>query len=74
MHTPYLPTYPSGTAHSSFVSLMGHARTTLAQAAAMKAYIDLDGRYFGGRNVWVCFYAEADFEADKLAPSSTEPK
>mmetsp|Transcript_61153 Transcript_61153/g.136221 ORF Transcript_61153/g.136221 Transcript_61153/m.136221 type:complete len:210 (-) Transcript_61153:447-1076(-) len=44
------------------------------QAAAMKAYIDLDGRYFGGRNVWVCFYAEADFEADKLAPSSTEPK
>ena len=26
------------------------------QAAAMKAYIDLDGRFFGGRHVWVCFF------------------
>ena len=25
------------------------------QAAAMKAYIDLDGRFFGGRHVWVCY-------------------
>ena len=33
------------------------------QAAAMKAYIDLDGRYFGGREVKVAFFAEADFEA-----------
>ncbi len=40
----------------------------------MKAYIDLDGRYFGGRNVWVCFFAETEFDADKLAPSSSEPK
>ena len=33
----------------------------------MKAYIDFDGRYFDGRKIWVCFYAEADFEADKLS-------
>ena len=29
----------------------------------MKAYIDLDGRYFGGWEVKVAFFAEADFEA-----------
>eukprot|EP00316_Scyphosphaera_apsteinii_P023958 CAMPEP_0119307650 /NCGR_PEP_ID=MMETSP1333-20130426/8086_1 /TAXON_ID=418940 /ORGANISM="Scyphosphaera apsteinii, Strain RCC1455" /LENGTH=342 /DNA_ID=CAMNT_0007311241 /DNA_START=252 /DNA_END=1280 /DNA_ORIENTATION=- len=44
------------------------------QAAAMKAYIDLDGRYFGGRNVWVCFFKEADFDAGNLAPNAGEPK
>ena len=44
------------------------------QAAAMKAYIDLDGRYFGGRNVWVCFFAESEFEREALAQSSREPK
>ena len=44
------------------------------QAAAMKAYIDLDGRYFGGRNVWVCFFSETSFDANDLAPSSSEPK
>ena len=44
------------------------------QAAAMKAYIDLDGRYFGGRNVLVAFFSEADFDRDELAPSSREPK
>ena len=43
------------------------------QAAAMKSYIDLDGRYFGGRNVWVCFFPEADFDAGKLAPSGKDP-
>ena len=37
------------------------------QAAAMKAYIDLDGRFFGGRNVWVAFFSEADFSRDALA-------
>ena len=44
------------------------------QAAAMKAYIDLDGRYFGGRNVWVAFFSEPDFEAGALAPSEREPR
>ena len=28
------------------------------QAAAMKAYIDLDGRFFGGRHVWVCLFPD----------------
>ena len=40
----------------------------------MKAYIDLDGRYFGGRNVWVCFFSESNFDANDLAPSGSEPK
>lgn len=44
------------------------------QAAAMKAYIDLDGRYFGGRNVWVAFYTEKDFDANALAPNDREAK
>ena len=44
------------------------------QAAAMKAYIDLDGRYFGGRQVWVAFFDESSFEKDALAPSEREPK
>ena len=44
------------------------------QAAAMKAYIDLDGRFFGGRSVWVAFFAEADFDAGALAPSEREPQ
>ncbi len=40
----------------------------------MKAYIDLDGRYFGGRNVWVAFFNEGDFGRNELAPSDREPK
>lgn len=44
------------------------------QAVAMKAYIELDGRYFGGRRVWVCFFREADFDAGSFAPSAREPK
>ena len=44
------------------------------QAAAMKAYIDLDGRFFGGRHVWVCFFKESDFDGGNLAPQPTEPK
>ena len=44
------------------------------QAAAMKAYIDLDGRYFGGRQVWVAFFTEGDFDANALAPSDREAK
>ncbi len=37
----------------------------------MKAYIDLEGRYFGGRKVVVSFYSEADFEAGNLAPAAS---
>ena len=44
------------------------------QAAAMKAYIDLDNRYFDGRNVWVAFFSEADFENGLLAPSDREAR
>ena len=44
------------------------------QAAAMKAYIDLDGRYFGGRHVWVCFYKEVSFDQGHLAPTPDEPR
>ena len=44
------------------------------QAAAMKAYIDLDGRFFGGRQVWVAFFSEADYETGALAPTATDPK
>ena len=36
------------------------------QAAATKAKIDLDGRFFGGRQVWVGFYSEPDFEKGAL--------
>ena len=39
-----------------------------------QAYIDLDGRFFGGRHVWVCFFPEAEFDKNALAPSSHEPK
>ncbi|KAL1504251.1 hypothetical protein AB1Y20_010660 [Prymnesium parvum] len=44
------------------------------QAAAMKAYIDLDGRFFGGRNVWVCFFSEQNFDSNNLEPTANEPK
>ena len=39
------------------------------QAAAMKAYIDLDGRFFGGRQVGVAFFKEDDFDKQNWAPS-----
>ena len=42
--------------------------------AAMKAHIDLDGRFFGGRTVWVAFFVESDFEKGSLAPNDREPK
>ena len=44
------------------------------QAAAMKAYFDLDGRFFGGRTVWVAFFSEAEFDADALQPTDKEPR
>ena len=40
----------------------------------LKAYIGLDGRYFGGRHIWVCFFKEADFDGRSLDPSPSEPK
>ena len=44
------------------------------QAAAMKAYIEMDKRFFGGRQVWVCFFQEKDFDAGTLGPSPIEPR
>lgn len=44
------------------------------QAVAMKAYLELNDRFFGGRTVWVCFYPEARFEANDLAPGKDEPR
>ena len=44
------------------------------QAAAMKAYIDLADRFFGGRTVWVAFFPEPDFDKEALAPSDKEPR
>ena len=40
----------------------------------VQAYIELDGRFFGGRSVWVCFFREADFDSGAFAPSAKEPK
>lgn len=39
--------------------------------SAMKALLEMDGRFFGGRVVRVSFYDEARFEAnDLLAPAA----
>ena len=37
------------------------------QAAAMSAYLALDGRFFGGRHVRVEFFSEAEFDKQALA-------
>lgn len=38
--------------------------------SAMKALLEMDGRYFGGRVVGVSFYDEARFEANDLLAAS----
>ncbi len=43
-----------------------------AQESAMKAVIDLDGRFFGGRNVKASFFDESDFQNRNLDPKETE--
>lgn len=42
------------------------------QEAALKAYIDLNGRYFGGRAVNASFYDEERFKNNDLAPNAGE--
>jgi splicing factor 45 len=42
------------------------------QEAAIKAYIDLNGRFFGGRSVSASFYSEERFTANDLTPNNEE--
>jgi hypothetical protein len=53
-----------------------HSRLPNAQfdrtESATKAQIDLQGRYFGGRNVRVAFFDEGRFERTELAPQDGE--
>ncbi len=42
------------------------------QESALKAYIDLNGRFFGGRVVNASFYDEDRFNANDLAPNTEE--
>jgi len=42
------------------------------QEAAVKAFIDLNGRYFGGRAVNATFYSEERFLTNNLAPGNDE--
>jgi len=42
------------------------------QESALKAYIDLNGRFFGGRVVSAQFFSEDKFDNNMLAPSSEE--
>jgi splicing factor 45 len=42
------------------------------QEAALKAYIDLNGRYFGGRVVNASFFSEDRFDCHDLAPHPEE--
>lgn len=41
--------------------------------SAMKALIDLDGRFFGGRTVKAVFFSEEQFEQQQLAPVPGQP-
>lgn len=36
--------------------------------AAIKALVDLEGRFFGGRNVRANFYSEQKLDNDEVAP------
>ncbi|KAJ1484783.1 hypothetical protein T484DRAFT_1795982 [Baffinella frigidus] len=40
--------------------------------SAMKAVIDLDGRFFGGRNVKAIFFDETKFHMKRFDPEDTE--
>ncbi|KAG2498604.1 hypothetical protein HYH03_003353 [Edaphochlamys debaryana] len=42
------------------------------QESATKAAVDLQGRFFAGRQVRVCFFPEERFTADELAPRAGE--
>lgn len=41
--------------------------------SAMKALIDLEGRFFGGRTVRATFFQESRFEQQDLAPNPAHP-
>lgn len=41
---------------------------------AVKAAVDLDGRFFAGRTVCACFYDARRYESDDLAPGPNEPE
>lgn len=41
--------------------------------SAMKAAIDLEGRFFGGRTVKAMFFSEAKFDRQELAPVAGQP-
>ena len=41
--------------------------------SAMKALIDLDGRFFGGRTIRAVFFPEQKFEEQELAPMPGQP-
>eukprot|EP00960_Hanusia_phi_P060575 764546-Hanusia_phi.AAC.3 len=45
---------------------------TKEQESAMKAVMDLDGRFFGGRQVRASFFGEDDFANNKLDPKETD--
>lgn len=40
--------------------------------SATKALVDLQGRYFAGRNVRVAFFSEERFQKEDLAPKAGE--
>lgn len=42
------------------------------QESAMKALVDLNGRFFGGREVEAAFFSEQKFDEAKLAPEGEE--
>ena len=42
------------------------------QESALKAFIDLNGRFFGGRSVNASFYSEERFCANDLVPNNEE--
>ncbi|GAV67251.1 G-patch domain-containing protein [Cephalotus follicularis] len=55
------PNFPTDEAVRIFIQFERSEETT-------KAYIDLDGRYFGGRVVHAAFYSEERFSNNELAP------
>ncbi|GAB2234333.1 hypothetical protein Drorol1_Dr00003581 [Drosera rotundifolia] len=55
------PNFPSDEAVRIFVQFERSEETT-------RAYVDLDGRYFGGRVVHAAFYDEERFSKNELAP------
>lgn len=55
------PNFPADEAVRIFIQFERSEETT-------KAYVDLDGRFFGGRVVRAAFYSEERFSKNELAP------